>query len=233
MKLLLKISLLIVSEILCNVSISGAQDKKNLAQNPLLKPGTLPFRTVPFDKIKDADFRPAFDEGIRLQNAEIQQIADNPAAPTFENTMIALEKSGQVLSRVNSIFSLLSGANTNPELQKIDLEEAPSLTAQEDNIYLNTKLFARVETIYKNYNTLSLDAESKRLVEFLYQKFEMAGARLSEEDKVKLKKLNEEEASLMSKFTSQLLAATKKVLNWLAFPGKTWKPWHRMQRPII
>ena len=211
MKLLLKISLLIVSEILCNVSISGAQDKKNLAQNLLLKPGTLPFHAVPFDKIKDADFRPAFEEGISLQNAEIEQIADNPAAPTFENTMIALEKSGQVLSRVNSIFSLLSGANTNPELQKIDLEEAPMLTAQEDNIYLNTKLFARVETIYKNYNTLSLDAESKRLVEFLYQKFEMAGARLSEEDKVKLKKLNEEEASLMSKFTSQLLAATKKA----------------------
>jgi len=92
MKLLLKISLLIVSEILCNVSRSGAQDKKDLAQNPLLNPGTLPFRAVPFDKIKESDFRPAFDEGIRLQNAEIQQIADNPAAPTFENTMIALEK---------------------------------------------------------------------------------------------------------------------------------------------
>ena len=116
-----------------------------------------------------------------------------------------------MLNRVNGIFSLLTGANTNPELQKIDQEEAPRLTAQEDNIYLNAKLFVRVETIYENRNTLPLDAESKRLVEFLYQKFVMAGARLSEEDKMKLKKLNEEEASLMVRFTNQLLAATKKA----------------------
>ncbi len=130
--------------------------------------------------------------------------------------MVALEKSGQLLNRVNSIFSLLSGANTNPELQKIDQEEAPRLTAQEDNIYLNTKLFARVESIYANRNSLPLDTESKQLVEFLYQKFVMAGARLSDEEKMKLKKLNGEEASLMVRFTSQLLAATKKgalVLN--------------------
>ena len=214
MKLLLKISLLIVSGILCNVSRSGAQDKKDLAQNPLLNPGTLPFRAVPFDKIKESDFRPAFDEGIRLQNAEIQQIADNPAAPTFENTMAALEKSGQLLNRVNSIFSLLTGANTNPELQKIDQEEAPRLTAQEDNIYLNTKLFARIETIYKNRNTVSLDKESKRLIEFLYQKFVMAGARLSEEDKMKLKKLNEEEASLMVRSSRINYWRLQKKLHW-------------------
>ena len=216
MKLFLKISLLIVSQILCNVSGSGAQDNKNPAQNPLLNPGALPFHTAPFDKIKESDFRPAFEEGFKLQNAEIQKIADNPAAPTFENTMVALEKSGQLLNRVNSIFSLLSGANTNPELQKIDQEEAPRLTAQEDNIYLNTKLFARVESIYANRNSLPLDTESKQLVEFLYQKFVMAGARLSDEEKMKLKKLNGEEASLMVRFTSQLLAATKKgalVLN--------------------
>ncbi|MEJ0083246.1 MAG: M3 family metallopeptidase [Puia sp.] len=112
---------------------------------------------------------------------------------------------------MNGIFGLLSDANTNPEIQKIDQEEAPRLTAQEDNIYLNTKLFVRVESIYKNRNSLPLDPESKRLVEFLYQKFVMAGARLSEEDKMKLKKLNGEEASLMVKFTNQLLAATKKA----------------------
>ena len=216
MKLFLKISLLIVSQILCNVSGSGAQDNKNPVQNPLLNPGALPFRTAPFDKIKESDFRPAFEEGFKLQNAEIEKIADNSAAPTFENTMVALEKSGQLLNRVNSIFSLLTGANTNPELQKIDQEEAPRLTAQEDNIYLNTKLFARVESIYVNRNSLPLDTESKQLVEFLYQKFVMAGARLSDEEKMKLKKLNGEEASLMVRFTSQLLAATKKgalVLN--------------------
>ena len=211
MNLLLKISLLTVSSILYSTSDLDAQGKKDLSQNPLLNPGTLPFRVVPFNKIKDTDFRPAFEQGFKLQNAEIQKIADNPAAPTFENTMVALEKSGQLLNRVNGIFSLLTGANTNPELQKIDAEEAPRLTAQEDNIYLNTKLFARVETIYTNRTNLSLDAESKRLVEFLYQKFVMAGARLSEADKIKLKKLNEEEASLSVRFGNQLLAATKKA----------------------
>ncbi|HEY2648814.1 MAG TPA: M3 family metallopeptidase [Puia sp.] len=206
----LKISILIISANFCN-SGSIAQENHALAMNPLLNPGALPFQAVPFDKIKDADFRPAFEEGFRLQTIEIQKIADNPAVPTFENTMVVMEESGQVLNRVNRIFSLLTGANTNPELQKIDQEEAPRLTAQEDNIYLNAKLFARVETIYKNRNALPLDAESIRLVEFLYQKFVMTGARLSEEDKMKLKKLNGEEASLMVRFTNQLLAATKKA----------------------
>lgn len=210
MRLLLGVSLLIISGIVCKSDNVFGQNNLIPSENPLLNPGTLPFRAAPFDKIKDADFRPAFEEGFKLQNAEIQKITDNTDAPTFENTLVALEKSGQLLKRVNGIFSLLSGANTNPELQKIDKEEAPKLTAQEDNIYLNTKLFARVETIYANRNSLSLDTESKRLVEFLYQKFVMAGARLSEEDKVKLKKLNEEEASLKVQFTHQLLAATKK-----------------------
>ncbi|HEY2348569.1 MAG TPA: M3 family metallopeptidase [Puia sp.] len=210
MKSFLRISILIVSAILYNQN-SFAQENQSVATNPLLNPGTLPFRAAPFDKIKDADFRPAFQEGFRLQNAEIKKIAENPTAATFKNTLVALEESGQVLKRVNGIFNLLTGANTNPELQKIEREEAPRLTAQEDNIYLNTKLFARIESIYKDRNTLPLDAESKRLVEFLFQKFVMAGARLSEENKMKLKKLNEEEASLMVRFTNQLLAATKKA----------------------
>jgi peptidyl-dipeptidase Dcp len=188
-----------------------AQDNPVSNTNPLLNLGKLPYQVPPFDKIKDADFSPAFKEGIRLQNEEIKKIADNPEKPTFENTLVAIEKSGQVLNHVNNIFSLLSGANTDTEIQKIDQEEAPLLAAQDDNIYLNAKLFARAETIYNNLNTLTLDPESKRLAEFLYQKFVRAGARLSGEDKIKLKKLNEEEASLMSKFTSQLLAATKKA----------------------
>jgi len=209
-KLLLKVSLIAFSGILIIAGGTRTQNNHILSSNPLLNPGTLPFQAAPFDKIKDTDFRPAFEEGFKIQNAEIQKIAENPAVPTFENTLVALEKSGQLLNRVNRIFSLLSGANTNPEIQKIDQEEAPRLTAQEDNIYLNTKLFARVGTIYENRNTLTSDPESKQLVEFLYQKFVMAGARLSEEDKTKLKKLNEEEASLMVRFTNQLLAATKK-----------------------
>jgi peptidyl-dipeptidase Dcp len=220
MKLLFSISLMVISEILCESSNCFAQNNQMPVSNPLLDPGTLPFQVVPFDKIKNADFRPAFDEGFRLENAEIQKIADNPDAPTFENTLAALEKSGQLLTRVNKILNLLTGANTNPELQKIDQEEAPRLAANEDNIYLNTKLFHRINTIYENRNMLSLDVESKRLVEFMYQKFVMSGALLSADDKSKMKKLNEEEASLMVKFTNQVLAATKKAALVLTTPSE-------------
>lgn len=114
----------------------------------------------------------------------------------------------------------MTDANTNPELQKINEEEAPRLTSQEDNIYLNTKLFARISKIYESRKSLTLDPESKRLLEFLYQKFVMSGARLSEEDKLKLKKLNEEEASLMVRFTNQLLAATKNGALVLTTPSE-------------
>ena len=203
--------LIVISVILCSCENSFAQNNHVSGGNPLLNPGTLPFQVVPFDKIKDADFRPAFEEGFKIQSAEIQKIADNPAAPTFQNTLVALEKSGQLLNRVKMILSVLTGANTNPELQKINVEEAPRLKAEEDNIYLNTKLFARVSGIYEKRATLALEPESKQLLEFIYQKFVMSGARLSEEDKLKLKKLNGEEASLMVRFTNQLLAATKKA----------------------
>lgn len=183
--------------------------KKSDMPNPLLQPSTLPFRAVPFDKIKDSDFQPAIESGMKELLGEIQKIIDNADTPTFENTLVAMEKSGQLLNRANNAFHVLTGANTNPGLQKVEEEMAPKLAATDDAIYLNSKLFQRVQSIYNQREQLQLDPESKRLIEYYYQKFQLAGAKLSDEDKDKLKKLNQEEASLSAKFTNKLLAATK------------------------
>lgn len=177
--------------------------------NPFAKESTLPFQTPDFKKIHNSDFAPAFDEGIKQQLAEIDSIANNTAAPTFENTFVAMEKAGALLKRARMVFSLLTGANTNDELQKLDEKYAPKFTALGDEIFLNSKLFKRVETLYNDRDKLNLDPESKHLVEFYYQDFEMAGAKLSDADKAAVKKLNEEEASLNSKFNNKLLAAAK------------------------
>ena len=194
----------------CGNKGNKAADNNNfMPDNPFAKASTLPFQTADFSKIKDADFKPAIEEGIKEQLAEVNAIADNTEAPTFENTLVALEKSGQMLHRVNGVFNLLSGANTNPTLQKVSEEVAPDQAAANDAIYLNTKLFKRVETIYNQRATLKLDPESLRLVEYYYQKFTLAGANLSDKDKEALKKINAEDASLEAKFTNQLLAAAK------------------------
>ncbi len=177
--------------------------------NPFFEASTLPFQAPEFDKIKDSDFQPAIEKGIAEQRAEIEKIADNPDAPTFDNTLVALEKSGRLLTRVSRVFFALTGANTDPTLQKVQEEQAPKFAALSDAMYLNTKLFQRVETIYNERDKLKLDPESERLVEYYYQQFVHAGAKLSADDKAKLKKLNEEEATLSAKFVNQLLAATK------------------------
>jgi peptidyl-dipeptidase Dcp len=177
--------------------------------NPFFAPSTLPFQAPPFDKIKDEDFQPAMEAGMAQEEAEIEAIANNPDAPTFDNTIVALEKSGQLLERVDAVFGGVTGANTNPALQKVKTIEAPKLAAHQDFIHLNTKLFSRIAVIYKERATLKLDAESLRLVEKTYDRFVHAGANLSEADKTELKKLNEEASSLSDAFTNKLLDATK------------------------
>ncbi len=179
------------------------------ATNPFSKISKLPFGVPDFSKIKDADYQPALEEGIKQQLEEIKHIADNIAPPTFVNTLVALEKSGQLLARVNNAFNLVSGANTNPVLQQLQEDIAPKLTALNDAIYLNGNLFKRVEKLYNNKSKLALDKESARLLDYYYQQFIKAGAKLSDDDKTTLKKLNEEEASLGAKFGNQLLAAAK------------------------
>ena len=193
----------------CNSNHTSAGSADSSAANPLFTKSALPFEAPPFDKIKDSDFKPALEEGMKQHLAEIQKIADNTDAPTFDNTLVAMEKSGELLTRANRVLNVLTGANTDSTLQKLQEEEAPKLAAHHDAIYLNSKLFARVKAIYDSRGSLKLDPESLRLVEFYFQQFEKAGANLSDGDKAKLKKLNSEEASLSAKFNNQLLAAAK------------------------
>lgn len=192
-----------------NNSQKATDQTKISADNPFLKESTLDFQAPDFSKIKTTDFQPALEEGMRQQLEEINKIANNKDSVTFENTLVALEKSGRMLARVQGVFDLLTGANTNDTLQKVEEEEAPKLAAHQDAIYLNKDLFQRITTIYNKREKLNLDSESQKLVEYYYQEFVLAGAKLSDADKDKLKKLNEEEASLTTKFSNQLLAATK------------------------
>ncbi|MGB9464949.1 MAG: peptidyl-dipeptidase Dcp [Candidatus Acidiferrum sp.] len=188
---------------------STGADTKFGPSNPFYAPSTLPFQAPPFDKIKDEDYQPAIEAGMAQQLSEIQAIADNPAAPTFENTLVAMEKSAQLLQRVLNAFGAVTGANTNPVLQKVQSDEAPKLAAHQDAIYLNAKLFARVAAVYKQRESLKLDAESLRLLIVTYDGFVRAGANLSDTDKTELKKLNAELATLSNDFTTKLLEATK------------------------
>jgi peptidyl-dipeptidase Dcp len=177
--------------------------------NPFYAESTLPWHAPPFDRIKDTDYQPAFEAGMREQIAEIEAIANQSAAPSFENTFIPMEKSGAVLYRVSKVFNAITGANTNDVLQKIQEEEAPKLAAHSDAIFLNDKLFRRVKAIYDARETSNFNAEQKRLVEYTYNNFVRAGALLSEADKTKLRALNQEEAKLSTDFQNKLLAATK------------------------
>ena len=146
---------------------------------------------------------------MKQQLEEIQKIANNPQPSTFQNTLVALKKSGQLLRRVSPVFNAITSANTNPTLQKVKKEEASKLAAHHNAIFLNAKLFNCVEAIYQKRDELNLDNESQKLVKYYYDQFVHAGAKLSQEDKDKLKKMNEEETTLIAKFVNKLLGATK------------------------
>ncbi|HEX9009760.1 MAG TPA: M3 family metallopeptidase [Holophagaceae bacterium] len=176
---------------------------------PFMKPSPLPFQAPPFDRIQDSDFLPALEAGMKAHLAEVAKVAANPAAPTFENTIVALERSGAELTRVKKVFFHLTSANTNPGLQKIQEEVAPKLAAHDDEIYLNAKLFQRIKAIHAQRAHLKLGAEGQELVERYYQTFVHAGAELSAADQTKLRALNQEESKLTTDFRNRLLAATK------------------------
>jgi peptidyl-dipeptidase Dcp len=189
--------------------VCNAVGEELASTNPFYAPSTLPFQAPPFDKIKDSDYQPAMEAGMAEELKEYEAIANNPAAPTFENTIVAMEKSGRLLTRVQYAFYGVVSANTNPTLQKVRQIEAPKLAAHSDEIYLNSKLFARISTLYKERHTLKLDPESMRLLEKTYRDFVRAGANLNDAQKVELKKMNEELATLSNDFQTKLLAATK------------------------
>ena len=175
------------------------------ASNPFAKQSSLPLNYPAFDKIKDEHFLPAYAAGMRAQLREVDAIANSKAAPTFDNTIVAMERSGQLLGRVSAVFSNLQTANTNDRLDAIDREMSPKLAAHNDAIYLNPKLFQRVKTLHDKRAGLKLDAESLHLLERVYKEFVRAGANLSEADKQKLKAYNGEIASLQSEFSQRVL----------------------------
>jgi peptidyl-dipeptidase Dcp len=177
--------------------------------NPFYTASTLPFQAPPFDKIKDSDYQPAIEAGIAEKLKEIDAIANDPAPPDFANTIVALEKSGQMLARVRRAFSAVAQANTNPQLQKAQEEETPKLAALQDAELLNPKLFVRVDAIYQMRSAAGLDAESRRLVELTWQRFMRAGARLNEADRARLKEINEQTAVLSNTFRRKLLGAAR------------------------
>lgn len=188
---------------------SAASTSAGATANPFESPSTLPFGTPDFSKIKDSDFVPAMEQGMKQQMQEINQIANNPEAPTFENTLVAMEKTGAELHRVMAVFNLLTGADTNPTLQKISEEEAPKLAAHQDAIYLNAKLFDRIQKLYDRRAKLKLDPESARLLQVEYQAFVLNGAKLSKADQAKLKHYNERISTLTAQFSNKLIAAAK------------------------
>ncbi|WBS02839.1 M3 family metallopeptidase [Pseudoduganella sp. SL102] len=173
--------------------------------NPLLQPSSLPLHYPRFDQIRDEHFLPAFEAGMAEELKEIDRIANSKAAPTFENTIVAMERGGRTLQRVQSIFSNLVGANTNDKLDAVDREMSPKLAAHSDAIHLNPQLFKRVDTLYAKRDKLGLDAESRYLIERYHEDFVLAGAKLSAQDKEKLKRLNGEIATLQTTFTQNVL----------------------------
>src|SRR5436305_501694 len=179
------------------------------ASNPLAKPSTLPFETPDFSRIKDSDYLPALLAGMAQQKAEVTAIANQKAAPTFDNTVAAMERSGLLLERANLAFSAVNGANTNDTLQATDTKTAPLFAAHNDFIYLNGKLFQRFKTLHDNQASLNLNPEQAKLLDIYYKQFVHAGAQLPPAKQVELRALNKRISTLTTAFSQKLLAAAK------------------------
>ena len=173
------------------------------------EPSNLPFQAPDFSKIKESDYEPAIEQGIAIQLAEVDAIANNPDAPTFENTFVALEKSGAMLTRVIYVFGALTSANTNDNLDAIDTRVSPKLTAMRDSITLNPKLFGRVKTIYDARHSLNLAPDQIQLVELTYDNMVRNGAMLSDAQKAQLTEINGQLSSLQTEFGQRLTKGTK------------------------
>jgi peptidyl-dipeptidase Dcp len=178
--------------------------------NPFFTRSALQYETPPFDTIRDADYQPALEEGMKRQLAEIDRIANNPEPPTFANTIEALERSGDLLTRVAKVFYNLTRANTSEALQKIEQVEGPKLAAHSDAITLNERLFARVKALYDTRDEAAPNAEARYLIERYYRNYVRSGAQLSDADKDKLRALNQEETKLNTDYRAKLLADTDK-----------------------
>ncbi|HEY9546603.1 MAG TPA: M3 family metallopeptidase [Solimonas sp.] len=189
-------------------SVLAADTTADMHNNPFAEKSTLPYQLPPFDKIHDADFAPAFDAGMAEQRREIDAIANSPDRPSFDNTIIAMEKSGAMLGRVSSVFFNLTASNTNDTLDKLEADLAPKLAAHSDSIYLNPRLYARVQALYNTRRLLGLDAQAERLLERYHTHFIRAGAALGEAQKQQLRQYNEQLSSLQTQFAQNVLKGT-------------------------
>lgn len=194
--------LLLIGTILLGCSMTG--------ENPLLSEFNTPFGTPPFAKIQNKHYMPAFEKGMALEKQEIDAIINNPEAPTFANTIEALEYSGKILDQVDNIFSNQTSAKTDDELQEISKKVAPMLSGHYDDILLNEKLFQRIKTVYEQKDELDLNEEQMRVLENAYKNFVRGGANLNPADKDKLRKINEELSVLSVKFGENVLKETNK-----------------------
>ncbi|SNR16866.1 M3 family metallopeptidase [Tenacibaculum jejuense] len=196
----------------CNTKESKKENTEDMStsENPLLVKSSLDYGAPDFTKIKNEHFMPAILKGMEVQNSEIAKIVSNTEAPTFENTILALEESSKTLDNVNAIFSALTSAHTNDVIRENQKELAPKFSKHGDNILLNTKLFERIKTVYNSLESLNLDPESKHLVSEYYKNFVKAGANLSEDKKEELKAINAQLASLSNDFGKKGIDAMKK-----------------------
>lgn len=185
---------------------ANAQSMKDM--NPFFEKYKTPYKVPPFDKIKNEHFKPAIQKGITEQSNEIIAIVNNSKEPTFENTILAMEKSGDLLYRANTVFSNLNSANTNADLQDIARDIAPQLTAHHDNIYLNDKLFKRVKAVWDKKESMSLNGEQQMLLKKIYNRFVRGGANLSDNDKEKFRKINSDLSLSTLKYGQNILAET-------------------------
>lgn len=183
--------------------------EKNIIKNPLLEKSNLPYGAPDFSKIEDKHYKEAIFEAMQLQKEKVTKIIENKEVPTFENTIIALEKSGKELRSVTNVFFAITSANTNEILEEVQKEVSPKLSSHRDSIFLNNELFLKIQKIYEEREALKLDFESNRLLEFYYETFIFSGANLSEKDKQELKKINEELAILVNQFNLNTLQNRK------------------------
>ena len=194
--------------VVASMFVGCGSENKIHSDNPLLASYETPFNVPPFDKIKDEHFKPAFEEALKQHNIEIDSIINNAEAPTFDNTIVALENAGSLLNSVSTVFYNLNSANTNDSIQALAKELAPQLSAHGDEINLNAKLFARVKAVYDDKDKFALDAEDLKLLEESYKGFVRSGANLSDANKETLKKINSEASVLTTQFGQNLLAET-------------------------
>ena len=195
-------------------ALAAAADTKDpgnttmAVDNPFAHPSPLPFEFPQFDKIRDSDYLPAYQAGMRAQLKEVEAIAHNSEPATFENTIVALERSGRLLDRVDTVFSNLSSCNTDDQMQKVDTEMAPKLAAHQDAIFLNAALWGRIDALYGKRTSLGLDPESLQLLTRYHTQFVRAGAQLSAADQQRLREINEQISTLTTRFRQNVLKAT-------------------------